>query len=186
MRPIDAFGYYYFVDRAGDTYRWKGENVATTEVAGVVAARAAGPRARRRVPASGCPRAAAAAAAAAAARRPTGYLEGRAGCVALALSGGGGDAWRAALYAACEAELPPYARPLFARLLPVGRERRDDGDVQVPARALRAAGADPAALSADERARRRRALLRRRGGEGVRVPLDEALWARIARGEVRL
>jgi fatty-acyl-CoA synthase len=37
LMRLDENGFFYFVDRIGDTFRWKGENIAACEVADVIA-----------------------------------------------------------------------------------------------------------------------------------------------------
>lgn len=39
MAVADNYGYFYFVDRLGDTFRWRGENVSTVEVENIISAR---------------------------------------------------------------------------------------------------------------------------------------------------
>ena len=92
----DADGYFYFIDRVGDTFRWKGENVSTDEVAqvltqfpGVAVANVYGVR----VPGN----------------------EGRAGMVALTLAAGVPFAPRE-FHEFASRRLASYALPLFVRL----------------------------------------------------------------------
>jgi len=92
----DEHGYFYFVDRIGDTFRWKGENVSTGEVGEVLAA-APGIR-EANVYGVAVP-----------------GMEGRAGMAALVVDG---DFDMEALPARLKLRLAPYARPLFLRLSP--------------------------------------------------------------------
>ncbi|MEQ1819682.1 MAG: long-chain-acyl-CoA synthetase [Terricaulis sp.] len=92
----DKDGYFYFVDRIGDTFRWKGENVSTTEVAEVISryqgvdeANVYGVK--------------------------IGKLDGRAGMAAITP----GDGFKIeGLRDYLVHELPSYARPLFIRIAP--------------------------------------------------------------------
>ncbi|HWP67391.1 MAG TPA: long-chain-acyl-CoA synthetase [Candidatus Limnocylindria bacterium] len=93
----DADGYYYFVDRLGDTFRWKGENVATQEVADVL--NGAPGVSESNVYGVTVPGA-----------------EGRAGMAALVLEPGA-PFYGAALYAHAARNLPRYAMPAFVRLV---------------------------------------------------------------------
>ncbi|MBP6725553.1 MAG: AMP-binding protein, partial [Halioglobus sp.] len=92
----DTDGFYYFVDRVGDTFRWKGENVSTQEVAGAVMA---------------CP--GIDLCAVYGVKVPG--AEGRVGMAAVVLEPGTTlDGCR--LYQVLENALPDYARPAFVRI----------------------------------------------------------------------
>ena len=93
---LDEDGFFYFVDRIGDTFRWKGENVATSEIAEVIGVHPDVKEANvYGVAVEGA--------------------DGRAGMAALVT---GADFDLDALATRVERELAPYARPLFLRMLP--------------------------------------------------------------------
>ncbi|MCG6205616.1 long-chain-acyl-CoA synthetase [Rhodopseudomonas sp. HC1] len=92
----DDKGFFHFVDRIGDTFRWKGENVAASEVAETLAT---------------CPGVVDASVYGVAVP----HSDGRAGMAALVVADGFD---LEALYRHVAERLPAFARPLFVRLRP--------------------------------------------------------------------
>ncbi|TDG39174.1 hypothetical protein AWZ03_014404, partial [Drosophila navojoa] len=96
MVVCDILGYFYFKDRTGDTFRWRGENVATQEVEAIIT---------NCIGLSDC--------VVYGVQIP--HVEGKAGMAAIV------DPLRKVdmeyLSIGIRGSLPPYARPLFIRLL---------------------------------------------------------------------
>ena len=95
LMKMDKTGYFEFIDRIGDTFRWKGENVSTLEVESVIASYPG----IEDVTAYGV-------------RIPS--FDGRAGMAAIVTN----DTFDpASFYAFVSERLPSYARPLFTRIV---------------------------------------------------------------------
>jgi fatty-acyl-CoA synthase len=149
----DPRGFYYFVDRVGETYRWKGENVSTAEVLSALSAGRGvldGVVYGLKVPGT----------------------DGRAGTAALLVNA---DFDLAEFRADVAQRLPHYARPVFLRIL---TSLEATGTFKPRKQDLVASGFDPALVKDplyfdDARSQRY-------------VPLDAALYAAIAAGQVRV
>ncbi|MGJ3233078.1 MAG: long-chain-acyl-CoA synthetase [Oceanicaulis sp.] len=118
----DAQGYFYFVDRIGDTFRWKSENVSTNEVAealgvfdGVVQANVYGVE--------------------------VGDYSGKAGMAALIVDE---KFDLQALRAHVHRELPHYARPVFVRIHTEAPSEHTTGTFKLKKTDLVKEGWDPA------------------------------------------
>ncbi|MDP7570629.1 MAG: long-chain-acyl-CoA synthetase [Myxococcota bacterium] len=150
---IDSGGWLYFVDRIGDTFRWKGENVSTQEVAeclssfsGLELVNVYGVAVEGR--------------------------DGRAGMAALVTSGRRNRFDPAAFYAYVDDHLPPFAAPLFVRLC---SEADVTGTLKLRKVALQQEGFDPEQISDP--------LFVRDEDASAYVPLTAELRAAILAGE---
>ncbi|KAM6957643.1 long-chain fatty acid transport protein 1a [Aplochiton taeniatus] len=94
---MDELGYMYFRDRSGDTFRWRGENVSTTEVEGTLSSLLG--QADVAVYGVTVP-----------------GVEGKAGMAAIADSSCRFDC--ETFLKKVQQALPPYARPVFLRISP--------------------------------------------------------------------
>jgi len=153
----DSEGRVYFVDRIGDTFRWKSENVSTTEVAHVVGLHPQVQEAN--VYGVELP-----------------HHDGRVGCVALALHGEANGAALASLAQHVRAGLPRYAVPVFLRITK-GTGAHSTGTNKLQKHVLRAQGVSPHSVDGDE-------LYWLKGGVYEKFGHDE--WAHLNGGRVKL
>lgn len=122
---MDELGYMYFRDRSGDTFRWRGENVSTTEVEGTLS----GLLGQADVAVYGV---------------AVPDVEGKAGMAAIADPTGTFDC--DAFLRGVQQALPPYARPVFLRISP---QVDTTGTFKIQKTRLQREGYDPR-LSTDQ------------------------------------
>ncbi|KAF2772649.1 acetyl-CoA synthetase-like protein [Teratosphaeria nubilosa] len=160
----DDDGRWYFLDRLGDTFRWKSENVSTAEVAevlgrfpGVVEANVYGVELPNQ--------------------------DGRAGCAAIFVHPDGRATFDwAGLLAHARKGLPKYAVPVFVRLIKAPTPSHNNKQNKVP---LRREGVDLSKIREGEAGREDVLFWVRPGGSTYERFGDEA-WNDIMGGRARL
>ncbi|KAI4859256.1 acetyl-CoA synthetase-like protein [Hypoxylon rubiginosum] len=153
----DREGRLYFHDRIGDTFRWKSENVATTEVSEALGAHPAVGEAN--VYGVQLPN-----------------HDGRAGCVALSLNKTLDDTLLRSLAEHARNRLPKYAVPIFLRVGD-GLAAAVTGTLKQQKHELRIQGVDPRLVGDDE-------LFWLKDGRYVKF--GESDWDRLNAGQVKL
>ncbi|KAJ5984775.1 hypothetical protein N7522_011971 [Penicillium canescens] len=158
-------GRWYFLDRLGDTFRWKSENVATAEVSevigrfpGVTEANVYGVRLPNH--------------------------EGRAGCAAIQISPEARQTFDfTALARFARSKLPRYAVPLFLRVVENPTHIHNHKQNKVP---LRDEGVDPALLGTKAPAGKDDHFLWIAPGEDSYSPYGQKEWNQLSDGSARL
>ncbi|XP_072015110.1 long-chain fatty acid transport protein 1-like [Amphiura filiformis] len=153
---MDDYGYMYFKDRAGDTFRWRGENVSTTEVESTISkAVKLNDAVVYGVEVPG--------------------LEGRAGMAAIVDETGHLDL--VSLNHSLKNSLPAYARPVFIRVM---NQVNTTGTFKLVKTDLRKEAFNPKHLKPKEK------LFFLDGKVGEYAPIDGAVYAAILSGSIRL
>lgn len=164
----DEDGYVYFVDRIGDTIRWKGENISTTEVESVIQTCCNEDENNTRIQecvVHGV--------------SVPGY-EGKAGMALLKTASAGDSNNRLLLESiqiALVDKLPEYARPVFLRFT----TQTIDTTATFKYRKQGCEGFDPAALAAKECI-----FVRTKGDDETFVEMTESVYRGILDGTIRL
>ncbi|OAA36831.1 AMP-dependent synthetase/ligase [Metarhizium rileyi] len=156
----DADGRIYFMDRIGDTFRWKSENVSTVEVSEAVGRH---PSVREaNVYGVELP-----------------HHDGRAGCVAIAFDKTPDETVFRSLASHVKSTLPRYAQPLFLRVLrEVGGAAQTTGTMKQQKHLLRLAGVKPNPNNTKDK------LYWLKGD--TYVPFQETEWQELEGGRVKL
>ncbi|KEY73016.1 hypothetical protein S7711_04679 [Stachybotrys chartarum IBT 7711] len=163
----DSDGRVYFVDRIGDTFRWKSENVSTAEVSSAVGTHPAVREAN--VYGVALP-----------------HHDGRAGCVAVTLDHGQDQPSRDTMRSLARhvrERLPRYAQPLFLRLMrEVGGQAT--GTMKQQKHVLRKAGVKPSTTGKTTDDVELGSVYWLVGDEYVRFEEDD--WKSLEAGRVKL
>lgn len=160
MQRVDEDGRTYFVDRLGDTFRWKSENVSTNEVSDVMGRNAQ--IAEANVYGVQIPNA-----------------DGRCGCAAIVFANGitesSADFHDLAQHAI--ANLPRYAVPIFLRVTP---QLSYTGTMKLQKGTLRKEGVDLDNLKGPDR------LYWLPQDAKAYIPFQTEDWSKLKAGQARL